>query len=153
MYRIWIRPKKAAHIVQLAEHLTFNQRVRGSNPRWLTRHRPSGNGRPFALPVSRYGRGAASHLRAESGQMGDADAPPTPICSQSHPNERTLNPTRTYRSRRDPECFRGWRRLRNPTMPYQCVNKEWHSITGLPPGPAPRRKAGKKALLYSCARG
>ena len=58
----------------------FNQRVRGSNPRWLTRHRPSGNGRPFALPVSRDGRGAASHLRTENGQMGDADAPPTPIC-------------------------------------------------------------------------
>ena len=24
-------------LAQLAEHLTFNQRVRGSNPRWLTR--------------------------------------------------------------------------------------------------------------------
>ena len=27
-------------LAQLAEHLTFNQRVRGSNPRWLTRRSP-----------------------------------------------------------------------------------------------------------------
>ena len=38
-------------LAQLAEHLTFNQRVRGSNPRWLTKEKPPGNGLKSSLPV------------------------------------------------------------------------------------------------------
>ena len=31
-------------LAQLAEHLTFNQGVRGSNPRWITKNRQVSNG-------------------------------------------------------------------------------------------------------------
>ena len=40
-------PSQSDPLAQLAEHLTFNQGVRGSNPRWVTIHvsaRPCGRG-------------------------------------------------------------------------------------------------------------
>ena len=69
-------------LAQLAEHLTFNQRVRGSNPRWLTRHRPSGNGRPFAYPVCRYGRGAPLTSAQKADKWGTLALPLPPFVSR-----------------------------------------------------------------------
>ncbi len=36
----YARDKRDEPLAQLAEHLTFNQGVRGSNPRWFTNKKP-----------------------------------------------------------------------------------------------------------------
>ena len=40
-------------LAQLVEHLTFNQRVAGSNPAWLTICRGGGTGRRTGLKILR----------------------------------------------------------------------------------------------------
>ena len=40
MYYIQALNTHCDSLAQLAEHLTFNQGVRGSNPRWLTKRKP-----------------------------------------------------------------------------------------------------------------
>jgi hypothetical protein len=43
--------KRLEPLAQMAEHLTFNQRVRGSNPRWLTKYKPPEIGLKSSLPA------------------------------------------------------------------------------------------------------
>jgi len=118
MYRIWIRPKKAAQIVQLAEHVLLIKgsgvRIPGGSPGI---GRPEMGGLLHTLFAGMAGaRLSPPHRKRTNGGRWRSPYPHllAAFCTKA---ALSLN-TAALRLHRASECFRGWRRSQpRPYLP------------------------------------